>query len=68
MRVVPGDGAATVLELEDAAIVPGLLDRARADGGEILDVALRHPDLADVFFRLTGHALREGEQTAEDEA
>lgn len=67
VRAVPGDGVQTVLELEDAAIVPALLDRARADGGEILDVALRHPDLADVFFRLTGHALREGEQAAEDE-
>jgi ABC-2 type transport system ATP-binding protein len=68
VRVVPGDGERTVLELDDAAIVPALLDRARADGGEILDVALRHPDLADVFFRLTGHALREGEQATEAEA
>ena len=68
VRVVPGDGPQTVLELEDAAIVPALLDRARADGGEILDVALRHPDVADVFFRLTGHGLREGEQCGEGDA
>ncbi|MBL8999463.1 MAG: hypothetical protein JNL44_19620, partial [Gemmatimonadetes bacterium] len=34
VRVVPGDGPQTVLELEDAAIVPALLDRARADGVE----------------------------------
>jgi ABC-2 type transport system ATP-binding protein len=50
-----------VLEVDDVAIVPALLDRARADGGEILDVALHRPDLADVFFRLTGHELRDGD-------
>ena len=50
-----------VLEVDEVAIVPALLDRARADGGEILDVALHRPDLADVFFHLTGHQLRDGD-------
>jgi linearmycin/streptolysin S transport system ATP-binding protein len=58
----------TVLELDDAAIVPSLLDRARADGGEIQDMSLRRPDVADVFFRLTGHALRDDEDDGEAEA
>ena len=49
------------LEIDEVGIVPALLDRARADGGEILDVALHRPDLADVFFHLTGHQLRDGD-------
>jgi ABC-2 type transport system ATP-binding protein len=54
-----------VLEVDEVGLVPTLLDRARADGGEILDVALHRPDLADVFFHLTGHELRDG-TAAED--
>ena len=50
-----------VLELDEIGIMPALLDRARADGGEILDVVLHRPDLADVFFRLTGHELRDSD-------
>jgi len=50
-----------VLELDEVGIVPAVLDRARADGGEILDVVLHHPNLADVFFHLTGHELRDGD-------
>src|SRR5262249_60659755 len=50
-----------VLELDEVGIVPALLDRARVDGGEILDVVLHRPDLADVFFHLTGHQLRDGD-------
>jgi ABC-2 type transport system ATP-binding protein len=50
-----------ILEVEEVGIVPALLDRARADGGEILDVVLHRPDLADVFFHLTGHQLRDGD-------
>jgi ABC-2 type transport system ATP-binding protein len=66
VRVLPATNGEVVLELGDSAIAPGLLDRARADGGRIVDMALRHPDLADVFFHLTGHALREGEPAPED--
>ncbi|HXJ35568.1 MAG TPA: ABC transporter ATP-binding protein [Candidatus Eisenbacteria bacterium] len=54
-----------VLQIDEVGLVPALLDRARADGGEILDVALHRPDLADVFFHLTGHELRDGD-TGED--
>jgi ABC-2 type transport system ATP-binding protein len=64
-RARSANGGQIVVEVEDTAIVPALLDRARADGGEILDVALHQPDLADVFFRLTGHGLRDSE-TPED--
>lgn len=66
-RALSNEDGEVVLELEDVAIVPALLDRARADGGEIQDVALRRPDLSDVFFRLTGHGLRDGEQPAEED-
>jgi len=66
-RLLANEDGEVVLELDDAAIVPALLDRARADGGEIVDVALRRPDISDVFFRLTGHGLRDGEQSAEED-
>src|SRR5262249_44836641 len=66
-RATSAAGRSIVLEVDEAGIVPALLDRARADGGEILDVALHRPDLADVFFHLTGHSLRDGD-TAEDPA
>jgi ABC-2 type transport system ATP-binding protein len=63
--LVEGDGGEIVLEIDDAAIVPTLLDRARADGGEVQDMSLRRPDVADVFFRLTGHGLRDHEDDGE---
>jgi len=64
-RATSASAGEIVLEVEDVAIVPALIDRARADGGEILDVALHRPDLADVFFRLTGHELRDGDAPEE---
>jgi len=60
-RAISATAGKVVLELDEVGIVPALLDRARADGGEILDVGLHRPDLADVFFRLTGHELRDGD-------
>jgi len=64
-RATSAAGRSIVLEIDEAGIVPALLDRARADGGEILDVALHRPNLADVFFHLTGHELRDRD-AAED--
>jgi ABC-2 type transport system ATP-binding protein len=64
-RAISANERGIVLEVEDVAIVPALLDRARADGGEILDVELHRPDLADVFFRLTGHELRDNDAPEE---
>ncbi len=66
-RAISATADRVVLDVEEVAIVPALLDRARTDGGEILDVALHRPDLADVFFRLTGHELRD-EDLAEVQA
>jgi ABC-2 type transport system ATP-binding protein len=60
-RVTSATAERIVLEVDEVGIVPALLDRARADGGEILDVVLHRPDLADVFFHLTGHELRDGD-------
>jgi len=51
-----------VLTIDSTASVPAILERARAAGGEIDDVALHRPDLADVFFHLTGRALRDDDR------
>jgi len=66
-RATSAAGRSIVLEVDEVGIVPALLNRARADGGEILDVVLHRPNLADVFFHLTGHELRDREP-AEDPA
>ena len=66
-RPVSAHAGEVVLDLDEVAMVPSLLDRARADGGEILDVELHRPDLADVFFHLTGHGLRDGDLDEEED-
>ncbi len=39
--------------------------RAAADsGGDVLELALHRPSLADVFFALTGHGLRDDDTPA----
>ena len=60
-RAISATAGRVVLEIDEVGIVPALLDRARADGGEVLDLTLHRPDLADVFFHLTGHELRDGD-------
>jgi len=52
------DGRVAV-SVADPAVVPAVLDAAGRAGGTLLEVALHRPTLADVFFRLTGHALRD---------
>ena len=49
------------LEIEVAGLadVPAVLLAAVQAGGEILDLQLHRPNLADVFFTLTGRALRD---------
>ncbi len=52
------DGA-TAVALADTALAPAVLDAAARAGGSVLAFTLHRPNLADVFFSLTGRALRD---------
>ena len=47
------------VEVRDLADAPAVMLAATRAGGEVLDLVVHHPDLADVFFALTGRALRD---------
>jgi ABC-2 type transport system ATP-binding protein len=57
------DGA-TVVAVRDPTIVPAVLAAAARAGGEVLEFSLTRPNLADAFFALTGHALRDDDGAA----
>jgi len=44
--------------------VAGVLRAAADAGGDVLELVLHRPSLADVFFALTGHGLRDDESPA----
>jgi ABC-2 type transport system ATP-binding protein len=58
-RVLERSGAELALAVADAAAVPTLLMSVARAGGDVLDLRLHRPNLADVFFQLTGRALRD---------
>ena len=58
-RILDGGGAETAIAVDDAAAVPTVLVSATRAGGEILELTLHRPNLADAFFMLTGRALRD---------
>ncbi len=58
-RIVSADPERVTVELEDRGAVPALLVAALRAGGEVAELELRQPNLADVFFMLTGRALRD---------
>ena len=59
IRIVPGAVAAgrLSLELTGHAEIGGVLERLRAGGTRVLDVAMRSTNLADAFVALTGRPL-----------
>ena len=57
--LVEEDAGAAAVAVADAGVVPSVLAAARRAGGEVVDLALRRPTLADAFFALTGRALRD---------
>ncbi|MGH7856004.1 MAG: ABC transporter ATP-binding protein [Candidatus Binatia bacterium] len=60
-RVLRRSGAELAIALgENADVAPVLLALDRG-GSEVIEVALHTPNLADVFFHLTGRALRDEE-------
>src|SRR5207245_167502 len=58
-RTVDGTGDGAVVEITDTAAVTNVLRAAADSGGGVLELALHRPSLADVFFALTGHGLRD---------
>jgi ABC-2 type transport system ATP-binding protein len=64
-RIVRHGAGELEIEVGCLADVPVVLLAAAQAGGEIIDMRLHRPNLADVFFRLTGRALRDERTEAE---
>jgi ABC-2 type transport system ATP-binding protein len=54
-----GAGANYVVEVADGTAAPPVIAAATRAGGDLVDLTLHRPNLADVFFALTGRGLRE---------
>ena len=63
-RALDGTGSEVVVEIIDTAVVAGVLRAVAEAGGDVLELVLHRPSLADVFFALTGHGLRDDESPA----
>ncbi len=61
VRVLAANGASASLALDDPAALPVLLARAARLGGDVVELRFERPTLADAFYALTGHALRDGD-------
>ena len=65
VRLLEQRGSEISVGVADPSAVGAVLRAATLAGAEILELRLHTPNLADVFFKLTGRALRdEGETTA----
>jgi ABC-2 type transport system ATP-binding protein len=62
VRVLAAEGANATLGLDDPAALPVVLARAARAGGDVVEMRFDRPTLADAFFALTGHALRDGDR------
>src|SRR5206468_3380438 len=63
-RALDGTGSEALVEITETAGVAGVLRAAADAGGDVLELVLHRPSLADVFFALTGHGLRDDESPA----
>jgi ABC-2 type transport system ATP-binding protein len=61
VRVLAANGTRATLAIDDPAALPVLLARAARAGGDVVELRFDRPTLADAFFKLTGHALRDGD-------
>lgn len=62
VRVLAANGTRSTLALDDPAALPVVLARAARAGGDVVELRFDRPTLADAFFKLTGHALRDGDE------
>jgi ABC-2 type transport system ATP-binding protein len=63
-RLLAASDGETAVAIAHSGVVPAVLAAAMRAGGEILDVSLHRPTLADAFFSLTGRALRDDDEPA----
>jgi ABC-2 type transport system ATP-binding protein len=66
VRVLAANGTTATLAVDDPAAMPVVLARAARAGGDVLEMRFDRPSLADAFFKLTGHTLRNGERPEGD--
>lgn len=59
VRVLSANGTHATLAIDDPTALPVLLARAARAGGDVVELRFDRPTLADAFFKLTGHALRD---------
>ena len=59
VRVLAANGTRATLAVDDPTAMPVLLARAARAGGDVVELRFDRPTLADAFFALTGHALRD---------
>jgi ABC-2 type transport system ATP-binding protein len=63
-RVLEERGSDTVVEVASASTVPAVLASAMRAGEDVRELTFVRPTLADAFFALTGHAVRDDEDAA----
>jgi ABC-2 type transport system ATP-binding protein len=63
-KLVSTTGRDATVELADTTTVPAAILCATRACGSVVELALEQPNLADVFFRLTGRALRDDDTDA----
>ena len=64
LDVIDDHGADTVVEVADPTAVPAILAAAMQAGNDVRELTFIRPTLADAFFALTGHGLRDHEDAA----
>jgi ABC-2 type transport system ATP-binding protein len=60
-RLVAHEGTAVALEVANDSDVASVLLAVVRAGGDVVEMSVHRPDLADAFFLLTGRALRDEE-------
>jgi len=63
-RVLRDDGPESSIAVDDPSAVSAVLLSAARAGGDVLELSLHRPNLADAFFTLTGRALRDEDAVA----
>ncbi len=67
VRVLSANGTRATIAVDDPTALPVLLARAVRTGGDVVEMRLDRQTLADAFFELTGHALRDGHAAIDEQ-
>ena len=63
-EVTRTSGCEAAVGVRELAAIPAVLSAVLRAGGDVVDMTLERPSLADAFFALTGRALRDDESTS----